>query len=194
MFKLGIFTVSVAFVLVGCGGGSGDAPAQTPTVSDITVVLKSENKDMLEALNFARSVSRDCNDGEGVVGPSNALVWNDELHAAAYEHSNDLAKSDTFSHYGSGTEYDITAVNNGDGPSYFYERIEHNGYGEYHALGENIAGGQSTIEDVMKAWLASPGHCANIMSEDFTEVGIAVVTEEDSTYGIYWTQNFGSKS
>ncbi len=190
-----IFLVVVPFVfLVGCGqSGSGSSVTTEESVESTSVVLKSENQDWLNALNQARTEPRDCHDGLGMVGPSKALSWNEELYASAYEHSYDMAMSDTFSHYGSGTKFDITAVNNNTNASYFYERIESNGYGEYHTLGENIAGGQESIEEVMEAWLASPGHCANIMKADFTEVGIAVVTEEASRFGIYWTQNFGAK-
>jgi len=45
----------------------------------------------------------------------------------------------------------------------------------------------------MEAWMASPGHCANIMKSTYTEVGVAILIKEDSTYQVYWGQNFGSK-
>jgi uncharacterized protein YkwD len=148
---------------------------------------------MLQALNMARGVARDCHDGLGVVGPSRALRWNDELYASAYEHSSDLAQSNTFSHLGSGTEFDITGANSGGEKSQFFERIESNGYTNYYTLGENIAGGQENITEAMEAWLESPAHCTNIMNDKFEEVGIAVVVAEDTTFEIYWTQNFGTK-
>ena len=119
------------------------------------------------------------------------LTWSSELYAAAYEHSNDLAQSNTFDHLGSGTEYDITGDNSGGKKSIYYERIEENGYVNYHIVGENIAGGQSNLDEVMKALLNSPKHCANIMNPNYKEVGVAVVINPDSKYGIYWTQNFG---
>ncbi|MCK5855766.1 MAG: CAP domain-containing protein [Sulfurovaceae bacterium] len=184
----------VLFLFTACGDtGSSVATASVERTSDITRVLKTENKDMLTALNLARSVARDCNDGLGIVGPSRALTWNDELYAAAYEHSSDLAQSNTFSHSGSGTEYDVTGMNSGERQSHFFERIESNGYGNFNTLGENIAGGQTNIVEAMEAWLASPAHCTNIMNDKFEEVGIAVVIEEESDFGIYWTQNFGTK-
>ena len=176
----------------GCGGTSGNSTTVLGETKDYPKISLNQ-QELLNAINEARSVQRDCypNDPQrGVVGPVPDLYWNAELYASALEHSTDLAYSDTFSHYGSGTEYDITG--NGS-PSAFNERILANGYGNYYSIGENIAGGQQSIEEVMKAWLASPGHCANIMSDKYTEVGVAIVTKEDSTYGIYWTQNFGSK-
>ena len=167
--------------------------AELENSSATTILLKTKNKDMLNALNIARGVTRDCNDGLGVVGPSQVLTWNNELYVAAYEHSMDLAQSNTFSHSGSGTEYDLTGINNGERRSHFFERIESNGYTNFHTLGENIAGGQKNIAEVMEAWLASPAHCTNIMNDKFEEVGIAVVIEENSDFEIYWTQNFGAK-
>ncbi|MBU1668774.1 CAP domain-containing protein [bacterium] len=176
----------------GCGGTSGNSTTVLSETKDYTKISLNQ-QELLNAINEARSVQRDCypdDSNYGVVGPVPPLYWNEELYASALEHSTDLAYSNTFSHYGSGTDYDITG--NGS-PSAFNERILANGYGSYYSVGENIAGGQQSIEEVMEAWLASPGHCSNIMSDKYTEVGVAIVTREESTYGIYWTQNFGSK-
>ena len=178
-------------IFMGCG--STDNSVTIAAVDNKQVVISVKQQELVEAINRARSVQRDCypaDDSRGVVGPSPKLYWNDELYASALEHSTDLAESNTFSHYGSGTSSDIT----GDGkPSIFYERIVANGYDNYYTVGENIAGGQKTLDEVMSAWLASPGHCENIMNPNYTEVGVAIVTNSESTYGIYWTQNFGSK-
>ncbi len=144
---------------------------------------------LLDAINKERASVHTCGD-RGEFGPVHPLVWNSNLHASALEHAIDLAISDTFSHDGSGTPSDIT----GDGrPSKFYERIERNGYTHYYSVGENIAGGQRSLEEVMRAWMESPGHCENIMKSTYTEVGVAIVKNDNSTYKIYWTQNFGSK-
>ena len=39
-----------------------------------------------------------------------------------------------------------------------------------NACGENIAAGQATPEDVMKSWLGSSGHKANILSPEYTKI------------------------
>jgi uncharacterized protein YkwD len=184
-------TILLSNLFIACG--STDNSVAIAGVEHRQIDISVQEQELLDAINKARSVKRDCypdDDSRGVVGPSPKLYWNDELYASALEHSTDLAMSDTFSHYGSGTEYDITG--NGE-PSIFYERIVANGYSNYYSVGENIAGGQETLDEVMYAWLNSPGHCENIMNPNYTEVGVAIVTEADSTYGIYWTQNFGSK-
>ena len=144
---------------------------------------------LLNAINAQRARRVTCGN-HGTFGPVHPLTWNNNLHASALEHIMDLALSRTFSHDGSGTQYDITG--NGH-PSRFYERIVRNGYSNYYSVGENIAGGQRTITEVMNAWMASPGHCENIMKNTYTEVGVSVVKIEGSPYTYYWGQNFGSK-
>ncbi|MFT4143660.1 MAG: CAP domain-containing protein [Mobilitalea sp.] len=57
----------------------------------------------------------------------------------------------------------------------------------YKTAGENIAYGQKTPAEVVKAWMESPGHRANIMNANFHKVGIGVY----QTGGvIYWSQLF----
>ena len=55
----------------------------------------------------------------------------------------------------------------------------------YRSAGENIARGQATPKAVLDAWLASPGHRANILNSSFTHIGVGYVSE-----GKYWTQMF----
>ncbi|GHK04651.1 membrane protein [Streptomyces sp. Y2F8-2] len=54
--------------------------------------------------------------------------------------------------------------------------------------GENIARGQATPQDVMDAWMNSPGHRANILNCDFTTLGVGVHL---GSGGPWWTQDFG---
>lgn len=57
------------------------------------------------------------------------------------------------------------------------------------AYGENIAAGQATPEDVMRVWMNSPGHRANILDPRFTDIGVGyVVGTETSRNRTYWTQ------
>lgn len=59
----------------------------------------------------------------------------------------------------------------------------------YRYIGENIAYGQNSPEDVMNAWMNSSGHRANILSENFDYIGISV-TYRNGTY--YWSQFFAT--
>jgi len=187
-------TLTLAFTslfFIACGSGS-NAPRTSANEASYVIAQKTTQNEILTAINDARAVARDCHDGKGLVAPAPALTWNNELYASAYEHSYDLAQSNTFSHYGSGTASDITGSNNNN-VSYFNDRIKANGYVEYRTIGENIAGGQGSIEEAVEAWLNSPAHCTNMMNPNFKEIGVAVVIDESSEYGIYWTQSFGAK-
>ena len=55
----------------------------------------------------------------------------------------------------------------------------------YRTAGENIAKGQATPEAVVKAWMDSKGHRANILNTSFTKIGVGYIAK-----GKYWTQMF----
>jgi len=190
MHKL-IFTTGLIFLLNACGGGTGKTPIiYTPHANDTPAVLASTKQAYLDAINHERSAPQNCGI-KGIKPAVSPLVWNDNLYKAAYEHSEDLAVSNTFSHSGSGTNSDWTAQvqNLGEG-STFKERSENNGYIGWKTLGENIAKGQTSITQVIKSWMDSDGHCANMMSAKYTEIGMAQFEKDGS---IYWTQNFGAR-
>lgn len=60
------------------------------------------------------------------------------------------------------------------------------------ACGENIAAGQATPEDVMKSWLGSAGHKANILSPEYTKMGLGYSNSGCGAgrYSHYWAQEF----
>ena len=82
--------------------------------------------------------------------------------------------------------------NRPDGGSYS-SIFDENGI-EWRAIGENIAAGQESPEKVVEAWMNSPGHRANILSEDFTYLGVGYyyIKDDSENYHHYWTQNFYS--
>ena len=61
----------------------------------------------------------------------------------------------------------------------------------YKTAGENIAKGQKTPEEVVNAWMNSQGHRENILSTNFTDIGVGVAKSSDGT--LYWTQMFIGK-
>lgn len=95
------------------------------------------------------------------------------LFTAAEVHSRDMATNNYFSHTGL----------DGRGVT---QRVRAAGY-EWRAVGENIAAGQRDVVTVMNGWLASAGHCANIMGADFQDVAVACVEQTGTSYGRYWT-------
>jgi|SRR5690625_5161162 len=58
----------------------------------------------------------------------------------------------------------------------------------YRTAGENIAKGQRSPQEVVQAWMNSPGHRANIMNSAFTHIGVGFVDQ-----GNHWTQMFIGK-
>lgn len=63
----------------------------------------------------------------------------------------------------------------------------HSQYGVYGKLGENLAYGQTTPAEVVEDWMNSEGHRANIISPEFTRIGISVYVYDDV---YYWSQEF----
>lgn len=59
---------------------------------------------------------------------------------------------------------------------------------KYSAAGENIAYGQKTPQQVMTAWMNSPGHRSNILSPSYTQIGVGYATNKNGVP--YWTQMF----
>jgi len=170
-------------LLVGCGGANNDLSDD----GSITSNNNSENhtqdchnttlaKQMLESINSYRSQARNC--GSAAMPAVPALTWNCTLSQSSLVHSQDMAKNNFFDHTGS------------DGLS-ASSRVTNAGY-QWRAVGENIAAGQTSIAQVMQGWIDSPGHCRNIMSADFTQVGAALVETSDADYPTYWTQNFAA--
>ncbi|UVI31678.1 CAP domain-containing protein [Paenibacillus spongiae] len=103
-----------------------------------------------------------------------ALTENGDLSRVALFKSQDMRDQGYFSH---------------DSPSYGSPFDMMKAFNiNYSYAGENIAAGQTTPQDVMNSWMNSPGHRKNIMSPDFTEIGIGYCTGGSMNH--YWTQQF----
>lgn len=132
---------------------------------------------MLELINETRATARNC--GTRAFAATDPLVWNDTLERAAAGHSLDMSSINFFSHTGSNGS-DIVA------------RAAAVNY-DYRNLGENLAAGQRTAAAAMQGLVDSPGHCANLMSPSYREVGVACSADSNSDYRVYWTQVFGRR-
>lgn len=137
---------------------------------------EAEGQQLLQAINAARSHARQC--GGQAFTPAPALSWNATLGGTAEAHSRDMANNNYFDHKG----------RDGSTPG---DRAELNGYAGQR-IGENIAAGQGNAHKVVESWLASPGHCANLMNPQYSELGAAYAADPKSDAGIYWTALFGS--
>ena len=165
-----------------CANNSTKAVNNEPTVnlqsrSNTSIILETEEKEnikdenekqLLQLVNQLRK--KGCRCGRKRMRSAPPLKMNRLLNRAARHHANDMATNNFFEHRGS----------NGSSIS---DRISKAGY-EWQAVGENIFWGRVSIEEVFEGWKDSPGHCKNMMSKDFKEMGFAKV-------GIYWVQEFG---
>lgn len=52
----------------------------------------------------------------------------------------------------------------------------------YRVWGENIAGGQTTAEEVHHAWMNSPSHRENILCAGYSKIGVGYYTVNGMTY------------
>lgn len=100
------------------------------------------------------------------------VVLNDKLTKASQVHAEDLAKHGIISHTGS------------DGSGHG-DRVQRQGY-YFSIAAENVATGQKSWEKVFKAWQNSPGHNENLLRNDVTDFGIALVYEPKTAYQTYW--------
>lgn len=142
-----------------------------------TCGLSNFSSAILVRVNQWRASGANCGT-EGNFGPAPALAWNDLLTQAAAGHSQDMMANNFFSHTGF----------NG---STLGQRVTAAGY-NWSSVGENIAAGQASINSVVDGWIASPGHCANIMNPAFAHVGVACISGTSSnTFSTYWTMDLG---
>jgi uncharacterized protein YkwD len=181
-------------LLAACGGG-GDgaseappsptsAPAPTPApetpspATRATCNLAGFQAEAMRLVNAQRSAGASCG-SRGAFAAAVPLAWNDALTQAGLRHSDDMVARNFFSHTGSdGTSAGMRATAAG----YVWS-----------SWGENIAAGQRSVAEVVAGWMASDGHCANIMGPGFRDLGLACVSgNAGTTYGTYWTMVLGS--
>ncbi|HEY8519875.1 MAG TPA: CAP domain-containing protein [Gammaproteobacteria bacterium] len=131
---------------------------------------------VLALVNAARAEARRC--GATEHGPAPPLALSSVLTAVAAAHARDMAARRELGHEGS------------DG-SLVGDRIARAGYA-WSASGENVASGHRDADAVVAAWLASPGHCATLMTPEFTQMGVAFAVVPDAEPPIYWAQVFAT--
>jgi len=163
------------------GSGNGDNPGAGPLPmgsdsggADNQCRLNDRERALLARVNEARTRTRQC--GAERYPAVEPVRWSCRLEDAAQEHALDMAETNFFSHTGS------------DG-STAADRVDAQGYA-WSAVGENIAAGNVGMGQVVEGWLESPSHCANLMNEQFTEMGIASAESRNGDFSTYWVQVF----
>jgi uncharacterized YkwD family protein len=135
-------------------------PEVQPNVTETTGALSAYEQKVVELTNQERAKN-------GLP----ALQVDLTLSKMAHEKSRDMSANGYFSHTSPtyGSPFDMMKK-----------------YGiSYRYAGENIAMGQRTPEEVVKAWMNSEGHRKNILSPNFNMIGVGYMAQ-----GNYWTQEF----
>lgn len=135
-------------------------PGETQTPSDSTEQYAEE---VLKLVNAERE--------KAGISP---LSLDDQLCAAASQRAKELVES--FAHVRPDGS-DIATV------------LEENGC-QYTKMGENIAAGQATPEEVVTSWMGSEGHRENILNPDYAKLGVGYYEDASGNYVYYWVQLF----
>jgi len=101
------------------------------------------------------------------------------LSRSASWKSHDMAGNDYFAH-------DDVPIGRS-----FLDRIRDCGYTHNTWIGENIAAGNEGAQATFNQWRDSAGHNANMLSTNYTAIGIGRAYDAGSTYRWYWTAEFG---
>jgi stress response protein SCP2 len=104
------------------------------------------------------------------------LTVDAQLGRAAQQHSDDMVRRGFFAH------------ESPDGAQ-VWDRARAAGFA-YRKVAENIAAGQRSAAEVVDGWMHSPGHRANILDGELTRIGVGQAL--GGSYGVYWTQVFGT--
>lgn len=103
----------------------------------------------------------------------NPLRLSEKLNLASEVHAKDIAQAGIISHTGT------------DGSSHG-DRVQRQGY-YFTIAAENVATGQKSWEEAFQGWKDSPEHNENLLRNDVTDFGIALVYEPKTTFLTYWS-------
>lgn len=146
-------------------------PAAEPATTEPTPPAPAPPTRRAAPATDAQSAVVAATNAEREAAGCDALRVDPRLTEAAQGHAEDMAGNDYFSH----TSRDGRA---------FDDRIRDAGHPS--PGGENIAAGQESAEEVVQAWMDSPGHRRNILDCDFAAIGVG-----HDPRGDHWVQNFG---
>jgi uncharacterized protein YkwD len=108
------------------------------------------------------------------------LRSNSRLDQAAQRHAEDMLARGYFAH------------ESPEGKT-VRDRARAAGY-DWRNIGENVAEGQFSVDEVMDTWLRSPGHRRNILDPHFKELGVGLARgRSGDTYRVVWVQVFGTR-
>ena len=160
---LALFLVFVAVLLVSADGKDDKKDA---------IKLTEDEQSVIDLTNAERKKAE--KDGKSL--DLKPLKMNPKLMEAARKHAENMAAQDKIEH-----------VLDEKDPA---DRVKAAGY-KYRAVGENIAWNAKGPKQVVAGWMDSEPHRENILSADYTEIGVAVAKNDKGEP--YWCQVFGKQ-
>lgn len=115
----------------------------------------------IQRLNEIRMRGAICRAGATTTSTAAPLTWSESLAAAAKVQAAEMARMHRMGH--------LDSRNRG-----LADRLRAMGY-RYSLAVENVGVGYASLEDVVDAWLASEGHCENLMNSGVLEFGLACI-------------------
>lgn len=154
------------FLLLGAAGLLSACSAVGPAPGTVTTPAQLSTASITAAINGVRRANG-----------RPPLSYNPRLEAAARSQAQLMARRDQLSH-----DLGVT----------LRQRVTAAGY--EGAVGENLAGGQKTLQQAIEGWLESSSHRDTLLSTRFTEFGLAAASVGDgrkSRHGTYWAMIAG---
>jgi uncharacterized protein YkwD len=136
---------------------------------------KSEKSKTTFQISESEAIMLEKANGERSKEKRPALKLNPLLMKAAREHSANMAKQEKLDHV-----LDEKGLD---------DRLKALGY-IFRAAAENIAMGQQSPAETIASWMKSPPHKANLLSDQYTELGVGVVSDRRGRR--YWTAVFAA--
>lgn len=132
-------------------------------------IFQGGEKEIIDLVNQARSENK-----------LSELQQNDKLSRSAQAKALDMKNKNYFQHVSP----------EGVQPWFFAEKEKY----QYKFFGENLAEGFFSADEVHMAWMNSEGHRKNILSENFSEIGVGIVDFEQNGMKSYLVvQHFGTQ-
>ncbi len=174
LLKLGIFvarffTLSLLLAIVaGCTSTAAPGiPSATASYTSECTIPENEAELAEEVVELVNEIRQ----AEGL----QPLVLSLALTDVASEFACEMIEEDFFAHINPETD---------ESPG---DRLTVSGY-IYFSMGENLAGGQTTAQEVVDAWMNSEPHKDNILTPEWREIGVAI--RNGGSFGWYWVQEF----
>lgn len=149
-----------------------DSKPRVPDLSDANGLLDElQISRAVAAINQARVREQVC--GTQRMAATTPIRWDARTMQAARTQVLYLQRVNQFGHIG-------------ENGSHVGDRLKATGF-VWQKVGENLAAGFNSIEEVVISWLASPSHCRVLMTPEFKVAGVSYVAGEDeNTYANYW--------